>query len=168
MGDSVFWRFSLAFYAVPGIAAACIALQDRHGVDINVLLFLLFLAEAGRTVSPDDVARIEAEVRAWRDGVVVPLRAARRNLRAPIGRIDRDAAEVLRADAKRIELQAERIQQETLDRLFPVLSVGTSAPSREQAAQANLAAYGGRLGGIPDELLAPLLRAFEAGQETRC
>ena len=32
-----FWRFSLAFYAVPGVAGALIALQDRDGLDVNLL-----------------------------------------------------------------------------------------------------------------------------------
>ena len=166
MNDSAFWRFSLRFYALPGVAAACIDLQDRHGVDVNVLLFLLFLAEAGRAVSPDDAARIGAGVRAWRDSVVAPLRAARRNLRTPTGKIDPDAAEALRTNVKRVELEAERIQQETLERSFPAAATGTSAASRTVAARANLAAYGSALGGLPDQLLAALLQAFEAIQVT--
>jgi uncharacterized protein (TIGR02444 family) len=162
MSESAFWRFSLQFYALPGVAATCIDLQDRHGVDVNVLLFLLFLAEAGRAVSADDIARIDAEVHDWSEGVVVPLRTVRRSLRTPIGRIDRDAAEVLRTEVKRIELAAERIQQETLERLVPAATVGISAPSRAEAARANIAAYSIQLGGLPDELLAPLLQAFDA------
>ena len=166
MTDSVFWRFSLRFYALPGVASACIDLQDRHGVDVNVLLFLLFLAEEGRAVSPEEVARIDAAVRVWRDGVVVPLRTVRRNLRASIGEMARDAAEALRTNVKRVELEAERIQQETLERLMPASATGALVPSRTIAARANLAAYGSRLRGLPDELLTPLLQAFDAMQHT--
>lgn len=166
MSESAFWNFSLRFYALPGVAAACIELQDRHGVDVNVLLFLLFLAEEGRALSPEEVARIDAAVRVWRGGVVVPLRTVRRNLRASIGEMARDATEALRANVKRIELEAERIQQETLERLMPASATGASAPSRTIAARANLAAYGSRLRGLPDELLAPLLQAFDAMQHT--
>jgi uncharacterized protein (TIGR02444 family) len=165
MADSVFWRFSLRIYSLPGVGAVCIDLQDRHGVDVNVLLFLLFLADAGRAVSPEDVARIDAEVRTWRDSVVLPLRTVRRDLRAAIGRVDRDASEALRTDVKRIELEAERIEQETLERLMPAPAAGASAASRTVAARANLAAYGSSLGGLPDELLAPLLQAFDAMQD---
>jgi uncharacterized protein (TIGR02444 family) len=165
VADSAFWRFSLRFYALPGVGAACIDLQDRHGVDVNILLFLLFLAEAGRALSAEDVARIDGEVRAWREGVVVPLRTARRNLRAPGARIERDAAEALRTNVKRIELEAERIQQETLERLMPASCTGTPVPSRNAAARANLAAYGSMLGSLPDELLEPLLQAFGAMQD---
>jgi hypothetical protein len=97
---------------------------------------------------------------------VAPLRTVRRNLRTPIGRIDRDAAEALRTNVKRIELEAERIQQETLERLIPAPSTGTSAPSSTVAARANLAAYGSWLGGVPEQLVAPLSQAFEAMQDT--
>ena len=163
MSDSAFWRFSLRFYAIPGVGPACIDLQDRCGVDVNVLLFLLFLADQGRAISREDAERIDAGMRSWREGVVVPLRAARRSLRTPIGSIDRDTAEALRANVKRIELEAERIQQETLERMNPTVATGASTSSRTGAARTNLAAYGAHLGGLPDELLAPLLQAFDAG-----
>src|SRR5947209_1662319 len=37
-----FWRFSLALYARPGIAEALIALQERAGYDVNLVLFALW------------------------------------------------------------------------------------------------------------------------------
>jgi len=36
------WRFSLAFYARPAVAEALIALQDRGGCDVNLILFGLW------------------------------------------------------------------------------------------------------------------------------
>src|ERR1700680_2972326 len=44
---SPFWRFSLRFYRQPGVADACIALQDARGVDVNILLFFLWLGSPG-------------------------------------------------------------------------------------------------------------------------
>ena len=162
MSESGFWRFSLRCYALPAVAPACIELQDRCNVDVNVLLFLLFLAEQGRAIDREAVARVDDAVREWREGVVKPLRNARRNLRSPPGSISMEGAEALRANVKRIELEAERLQQETLERSFPAGSTGMAAPSRGAAARANVSAYGAFLGGLPDELLAPLLKAFDA------
>ena len=45
-----FWRFSLKFYRQAGVAEACIAAQDGCGVDVNLLLFLFWLASGGRQV----------------------------------------------------------------------------------------------------------------------
>ena len=38
---SDFWRFSLSLYRMDGVPPACIALQDGHGLDVNIMLFAL-------------------------------------------------------------------------------------------------------------------------------
>ena len=48
---SPFWRFSLRFYRQPKVADACIALQEEAGVDVNLLLFLLWHATMKRAFS---------------------------------------------------------------------------------------------------------------------
>ena len=83
-----------------------------------------------------------------------------------MGSFDRDAAETLRTNVKRIELEAERMQQETLERMNPGGATGVSTSSRACAARTNFAVYGAHLGGLPDELLAPLLQAFDAASGT--
>ena len=51
-----FWAFSLEFYARPGVAEACLALQDRHGLDVNILLLCCWLGWSGRgRLSPADL-----------------------------------------------------------------------------------------------------------------
>ena len=50
--NTPFWRFSLNFYRQPGVSDACIALQDGCGIDVNLLLFLFWLASDGQMVAP--------------------------------------------------------------------------------------------------------------------
>ena len=71
---SHFWSFSLAVYGNHAVAAACIALQDRCGLDVNLLLFALFAGSRGRTLSRTDYERVESAVAPWRENVVWPLR----------------------------------------------------------------------------------------------
>src|SRR5258708_13954699 len=71
---SPFWRFSLRFYRRPGVADACIALQDGCGVDVNILLFLLWLALARRCVPSAAGLAVCARVAPWRGGFVVTVR----------------------------------------------------------------------------------------------
>ena len=78
---SPFWRFSLRIY--PAVADTCLELQDRFGVDVNVLLFLLFAAHKGRKVEAAEVRGIISAVASWNEAVVVPLRSVRRFLRSP-------------------------------------------------------------------------------------
>ncbi|HXF52738.1 MAG TPA: TIGR02444 family protein [Hyphomicrobiaceae bacterium] len=143
---SPFWRFSLAVYADPEVAKVCLELQDEAGADVNVLLYMLWAASRGRRLSADDVRPIVAAVEDWRKGVVVPLRTARRSLRAPPAAVDAAGSAALRSQVKKVELEAERLQQEALYRLRPVDDLGRAEPSPEAAAAANVAAYGEVIG----------------------
>jgi uncharacterized protein (TIGR02444 family) len=159
--DSAFWRFSLSFYAVPGVSEACLQLQEDCGADVNVVLFALFLARAGRLLGDEDVARIEALAADWRDNVVQPLRRARRFLRAPPGGFDPAGTASLRNEVKRIELEAERLQQLSLERNLPACSLGTPHADVDFCASGNLAAYARRLRDFPPAAVAALLRRLD-------
>ena len=137
---SPFWRFSLRFYRQPGVADACIALQDGCGVDVNILLFFLWLALARRCVSLATAAAVCARVAPWRDDVVVPLRTLRRRLKEGSSLVERGAAELFRTRIKAIELESERLQQEAMFTLAAGLAT-ENASTVEAAARANVAAY---------------------------
>ena len=133
--QSAFWQFSLAYYARPQVAGACLELQDHAGIDVNLLLYLLFLAAHNREVGRDDVARIDSMVAAWREQVVLPLRNVRRQLKPGIPPCDRTDTDQLRSAVKRIELDAERIEQESMERLAAVESTGHTATSQIDTAR---------------------------------
>jgi uncharacterized protein (TIGR02444 family) len=158
--DSAFWRFSLRFYARKGVAPLCLALQDQHGIDVNLLFFILFLSLQGRRLTPADVRRFDQAAAAWRARAVLPLRALRRDLKSGVAPMDIETTAALRAEIQRCELQAERLQQEMLECLFPPASVG-AACSVAEAAAANVAAYGAIIGGLPDALVNELLGLFQ-------
>lgn len=135
---SPFWRFSLRFYRRPEIADACIDLQEQAGVDVNLLLYLLWQACQRRRLTAAEVAALEARVAPWRDVTVIPLRNVRRALKVPPTLIAPPLAEALRTRVKALELEAERLQQEAMHALPPL---GVEASDREAAAQANVASY---------------------------
>ena len=156
---SAFWQFSLALYARPRVAAACLELQDSAGVDVNVMFYLLFLATHARQVSRDDVVRIDALVAAWRERAVLPLRTLRRELKTGIAPFPVEDTEPLRSAIKRIELDAEHLQQNMLEQLAPATDTGIPAASRAATASANLAAYEAFLGRLPAAAVAIVLDA---------
>jgi len=138
---SPFWRFSLQLYRRPGVADACITLQEEAGADVNLLLFLLWQAAQRRILSVDEVAGLEAKVAAWRERAVVPLRAIRRALKSPQALVEAGAAEAFRTRIKAVELEAERLQQEAMYGLLRATPLGQVAPSVAEAARANVGAY---------------------------
>jgi len=158
---STFWQFSLRFYRRPEIPPLCIALQDEQGVDVNLLFFILFLSLNSRQLKAEDVKRIDASIRDWRTKVVQPLRTIRRELKTGIPPLDAQHSEALRNAIKRDELQAERLQQEALERNFPPNSIGTPA-TPSVAAQANIAAYSAIIGTLPQSAINTLLQALAA------
>ena len=159
INKSPFWRFSVKFYAVPGIAPACIELQDQAGVDVNVLFFLLWNATRRRAFNREQVADIERRIGAWREMAVVPLRAVRRALRTPPAAMAPDVAEGFRTRIKAVELEAERLQQEALYELAQS-SLGDPAASPAEAARLSAAAYEAALRPFPKASIEAILAAF--------
>ncbi len=156
---SPFWRFSLRLYRRPEVADACIALQDEAGVDVNLLMFLLWQGTLARTLSAAEVAELERRIGPWRNATVVPLRALRRALKSPPDLVAPATAEHFRTRIKAAELEAERLQQEAMYAL--AASVGRQAPSPEAAARANVAAYAAMAGTtFPEPAIDTLLAAL--------
>ncbi len=157
---SPFWRFSIKFYAVPGVAAACIELQDQAGVDVNVLFFLLWQATQNRALDEAEVAEINRVIGAWRELTVVPLREMRRKLKTPPPAMAAEAVEIFRNRIKSAELEAERLQQEALYEMAAAGRFGRTAASRMEAAEASVAAYQTLLRPLPPAARDAILRAF--------
>lgn len=136
-GPDGFWEFSLQVYARPGVAPACLRLQDRDGLDVNLALFAVWAGGARGRLTELALARAVELSAHWRDGVVGPLRAARRTLKAPEVPVEVAGAATLRTRVKAAELAAEKLQQHML---APLAEDATPPPGRA-AAEANLAAY---------------------------
>ena len=160
VSKSPFWQFSIKFYAVPGVAQACIELQDQAKVDVNILFFLLWNATQGRSYEKADVAEVERLIGAWRDMTVVPIRNVRRALKSPPAVMTSDVAEGFRTRIKAVELEAERLQQEALYELAQSSRLGQPAASPAKAAQTSIDAYQGVIGPFPPGPLATVLSAF--------
>jgi uncharacterized protein (TIGR02444 family) len=157
---SPFWQFSLRFYRMPNVADACIALQEGAGADVNLLLFLLWHARQGRSLTASEVTALDARIAPWRDATVIPLRAVRRALKSPPTLVAPTAAEAFRTRIKAIELEAERLQQEAMYLLAPL---GMEGANPEAAARSNVDAYQAALGvRFPSLAVGTVLSAFSS------
>ena len=112
------WPFSLAVYQDDAVQKECLDLQDRHGIDTNMLLFCAFVgAVHGAIISKHDVRDALSLIGAWNANVVRVLRQVRRELKvfaadpSPI----QVAAGELRTSVKAAELGAEQIEQAMLE-----------------------------------------------------
>jgi uncharacterized protein (TIGR02444 family) len=158
-----FWRFSLALYARPGVAEALIALQDRAGSEVNLVLFGLWLGVSrGHRLAAAELDAARAAIAPIHQAVVLPLRQLRRLLKPAA-----DAGlQALRRRIAGLELAAERRVQHRL--AASLLGAARAAPEggRLAAAEANLAlALGDECAsaeaGVLRQALAALIRRAE-------
>jgi uncharacterized protein (TIGR02444 family) len=154
-----FWRFSLAYYGKKGIPEALIALQDRLGIDVNLVLFALWLATEGRALDEASMKAIGERSRGWQAKVVAPLREVRRALKENPPLVAAALAEPFRGKTKALELEAEHLQQDALYALTTDVSKGTQSP--DVLARENLDTYARFAGrNLPEESKEALLRAL--------
>lgn len=162
--ESPFWNFSLRLYAGAGVPDACLALQARHGIDVNLLFCCLWLGLEGERLGGPDVARLAARVRDLHEGVVKPLRLARTSLKRFVATEDeslRPALGVLRNAIKKSELDAEHLEQVMLGALRPA---GVPEAPTAALAHANAQMYfdliGARLAAEDESNLALVIAAL--------
>jgi uncharacterized protein (TIGR02444 family) len=152
--DNEFWRFSLAIYKPPEVAAECLALQEAVGLDVNLLLFCAWLGTRTIILSRSDIEAASRVVALWHNGVVRPLRGVRRHIKTQYG----DALESLRSRVKDDELHAEQIEQAMLFASAQGIQGSSGSTDRRDAIARNVNAYISMMsGGAPPVPAAPLL-----------
>lgn len=149
----------------------CLELQDRHGADVNVVLFCLwYAAHVGRFDDStfDAVLKLSRE---WKTNVVGPLREVRRWLKTEQKQIQdsrSDDPTPFRDKVKALELQAEQLQQNALQDLVVDPGTGGQSMSLPKNATDNLQRYFRAIDAMDNIGLQPKLEAllaltFDAG-----
>lgn len=71
------WDFITRLYARPDVAPACLALQERHDIDVTLMLFCLWHGTVEGSIPDAQMVALAAAARDWRAATVLPIRAAR-------------------------------------------------------------------------------------------
>jgi len=141
---AAFWDFSLRCYGRAGVASACLDLQDRRGLDVNMLLFCCHAAAAhGFAMSVKEILAAESRVATWQVRIVQPLRAARRAMPAALDGVSGSMIEGIKARITDAERAAEEAEQACLAAILA--GRGDHPPAIEGVARGiaghNLRAY---------------------------
>jgi uncharacterized protein (TIGR02444 family) len=134
-----FWDFALRVYRTPGVSDACLEVQEHLGIDVNFLLFCLWLGESGNGALPrEKMLCTRQAVSDWHETVVKQLRSVRRTLKERIGSAPSDLAPANLTKDLRAQIQAREIDAEHIEQLMLVESVAPLMPdaSRPMAARA--------------------------------
>lgn len=131
------WLYASRIYAYPGVEGACLALQDQHGLNVNILLWAAWLGQSGVLLPGTRLAQARAQIGDW-DRRIVALRQARRGLREPVENVPEVWRKRVRKLALEAELAAEQVALALLAELASAADRRIEPATREAAIRANL------------------------------
>lgn len=137
-----FWSWMLEVYPRPGVSEALIALQDREGLNVNALLFSIWLGCRGSRLTREGASEIERLNNDWANAIVAPVRTVRRVLKTS-DLIADDKKVDIRKRIQAIELELEEMHCALLERrAAPDFADGETEPeARAELASDNLRQY---------------------------
>lgn len=119
LSSEQFWHYSLSLY--PAIKEMCLQWQDNFSVNINLLLFLLYLDKQQQSLSEVQLQQLEDLLKHFSTEVTQSIRALRRTLPSPW--LESDMQQPLRQQLLSTELAAEKLEQQLLVQQFNQLSL---------------------------------------------
>jgi uncharacterized protein (TIGR02444 family) len=109
-------RFALALYRSSNVSPACLTLQDRLDVDVNLVLYAAFVgAVRAQVLTEAHLNSARGVVDEWHHEVVRPLRSVRRRLKTGPSPAPSPATMELRRELQRLEIEAEVVELGELD-----------------------------------------------------
>ena len=102
MKNSPLWRFSNNIYRKEGVSEILLHVQDKFCIDVNMILFVAWLASINRSLTATDIQDAQKLVSRWRVMVIVPVRNIRRSLKYFTG------TDYLYEDVKKLEIDTEK------------------------------------------------------------
>jgi len=157
------WDFSVSLYAKAGVKDACLELQDRCGLDVNLLLFAVWSAVAGP--GRLDVARFRdcvARTEAWQAQMIQPLRKLRRSCQAELPAARGADTAALAGQLRAAELAAEQVEVSLLAGWAAEQGARGSNEETGANAASNLVAYLAAAGVAPGAAAEPMRRILAA------
>ena len=100
--QETFWTWALKRYEDTGLRECLLTLQESCGLVVVEALFFAWLAEQGRELTLTEVKQMEEAITPWVERVLLPLRRER------LEWSNDKAATLLRSEALRLELEAEK------------------------------------------------------------
>jgi len=158
-GENLFWEFSLKIYHKPQVEDGLLLMQDRHGLDVNLVLLCCWLGGQGIRLKEKPIKLLLAETVVWRQQIIEPLRHMRRMMKRDMAICGSLPTETVRQHVKTAELEAEKFQQDMLyDKLNRLLGLDARGADRAGLMRINMLTLISATGCESDKgVLRPLL-----------
>lgn len=139
-----FWSWSLERYERNSAAETLLRLQDKHKLNVNLLLWCCWCAEFYEPCSTTVIHQAEQTTGTWNKRITAPLRSVRRYLKSGED-AEKKQRKALRKMIKDAELHAEKVEQARLQGLATIhlkpLDLQASRQTTAEQANTNLILY---------------------------
>jgi len=125
--DSDFWDFSISFYSQTEVENICIELQNNYEFDINIILFVFWLAAEKNTVLSTDKWQLLLSVSLPWQEIIKPLRKSRALLKDSTIAWPADFQYETKDSIGQIEINAEHIQQLAMEKSLTDMDISTTS-----------------------------------------
>ncbi|MGK0297624.1 MAG: hypothetical protein ACI9XC_001234 [Gammaproteobacteria bacterium] len=136
----LFWNYSIKAYSQDGVPNACLILQDKFELDVNMILFCCWYGITNGNLSKELFCHCHEYCRTWSTKTVKPLRNIRTWLKdhgCTENNHDKNACMSYRDKIKAIELESEKIQQLTLESMSKIKNTKNMSPQEKSGTAAN-------------------------------
>lgn len=107
-----FWNFSVQVHQRAGVHGACLAIQKRYALDINLLFFYCWIGAAGcGRLEPSQLESAMAAFEGWQKDIVRPIWKSRWLLKPSYKSFPMLRTEPLRRALIEAELVAQHVEQ---------------------------------------------------------
>jgi uncharacterized protein (TIGR02444 family) len=108
------------FYEQSSVQEACIELQSRYGVDMEILFFCLQVgASGGGKMTRGNLLQAMEAVSGWQEDIVRPLRMARNCLESSYNNFPEEKTKAIQNNLTQAKLDAEKSEQLQLAMVIP-------------------------------------------------
>ena len=132
MKNSPLWRFSNNIYRKEGVSEILLHVQDKFSIDVNMILFVAWLASVNRSLTASDIQDAQKLVSLWRTKVIVPVRNIRRSVK------DFSGTDYLYEDVKKLEIDTEKEELKILYDNYIALSSEQKSELKLDLLESNL------------------------------
>ncbi len=109
--ENEFWNFSLKIYGGDGVSRAFINIQDRHQMDVNMLLLGIWFGSTGRgQLSQKQVSDAIEITSIWNQKIVCNLRDVRDRLKERFEFFSDKHTQAMRSSVLALEIECENIE----------------------------------------------------------
>lgn len=139
--NSEFWNYSTQIWTLPGLETTCLELQNKHEVNVNILLYCCWTGDKNLSINDDDLQMLLDTTQPWQT-IIKPLRDSRKMMKQSLLAMPSKMVDQTLKNINEMELNAEHMEQLALEKTLNLSSISPcSNQSNIECSLTNLMTY---------------------------